>query len=422
VTTLTGAVLAVGDELLLGDIVNSNAAWLGSALASVGVHVVHSACVGDDLERLAAALRRAMGEADVVVVTGGLGPTRDDLTRDALAAVAGVALERSPEVAERLRGYLLGLGQPGLAELPRVLQQADVPHGARALDNPVGTAPGLRLEVEGTVVFALPGPPHEMQAVARGHVLDELRVRSGTRVTTRTLHCAGIGEPMVAEQVEAAVRVPEGVVLAFLAGGDVVRVRFSTDGDPAVLESLVAAAARALGDDVWGQDDETQPAVVGALLREAGQTVATAESLTGGLLAAALTDTPGISTVYRGGLVVYATDSKASLAGVDPELLAQHGAVSEPVALALAQAARVRLDADWGLATTGVAGPDRQEGKPVGRVHVAVAGPSGSVHRALQLSGSRERVRAQTVTTVLDLLRRALQAQARPGAPTPGSR
>ena len=402
---MKGAVLAVGDELLLGDIVNSNAAWLGEALAGIGVQVVHSAAVGDDVERLAVALRRALDDADVVVLTGGLGPTSDDLTRDALALVAGAPLERQPALEEALRTRFASYGH---AMPEQVLRQADVPRGATALDNRVGSAPGLRLEVDGRLVLALPGPPHEMRAVAQDHLLPELAARTGTRLTTRTLRCAGTGESQVAERVDAAVQVPAGVDLAYLAGGGVVRVRFTTAGDPAVLEPLVRACSAALGDDVFGTDEQTLPGVVLARLQARGQTVASAESLTGGLVGAALTEVPGSSASYRGGLVVYATDAKASVAGVPADLLAAHGAVAPETAVALAEGARARLGADWGVATTGVAGPDPQEGSPVGTVHVAVAGPAGSRVRSVRLPGDRERVRALAVTTALDLLRRAL--------------
>ena len=401
---MNGAVLAVGDELLLGDIVNSNAAWLGEQLAAAGVQVVHSAMVGDDVARLATALRRAIEDADVVVLTGGLGPTVDDLTRDAVALVAGRPLRRVSAIEDQLRDRFAAYG---FAMQDVVLKQADVPQGAEALDNPVGTAPGLWLEIDGAIVVALPGPPHEMRAVAE-LVLPRLAERSGTRVVTRTLRCAGLGESAVAELVEAATTVPAGVALAYLAGGAIVRVRFTTAGDPAVLEPLVAACAGALGDAVWGYDDDSLDGVVHALLAGRGESVAVAESLTGGLLSATLSQRPGSSATYRGGLVVYATDLKGSLAGVPEALLATHGAVAAETAEALAFGARSRLGATWGISVTGVAGPSEQEGKPVGTVHIALAGPSGSQVRTVRLPGDRDRVRLLTVTAALDLLRRAL--------------
>ncbi|MCW2666099.1 MAG: CinA-like protein [Frankiales bacterium] len=404
---MRGAVLAVGDELLLGDIVNTNAAWLGEQLAAVGVQVVHSAAVGDDVPRLVTALRRALEDADVVVLSGGLGPTVDDLTRDAVALVADAPLQRSAALEEHLRGLFAAYGLP----MPEAnLRQADVPRGARALDNPAGTAPGLRVEVGDQLVFALPGPPHELRAVA-APVLAELAELSGARLFTRTVHCGMTGESQVAELVEAAVSVPEGVALAYLAGGGVVRVRFTGEQD-AVLRRLADAAAAALGDAVWGRDADTLAGVVHGLLGRAGATVAVAESLTGGLLGAALTELPGSSAGFRGGVVAYATELKESLAGVPATVLAEHGAVSPETAAALACGVRERLGATYGVALTGVAGPDEQEGRPVGTVHAAVAGPDGLLEvRSGRLPGDRERVRLLAVARGLDLLRRVLQAE-----------
>ena len=407
---LRSAVVAVGDELLLGDIVNGNAAWLGERLAAAGAPVVHSSMVGDDVERIAAAVRRALEDAQVVLVTGGLGPTSDDVTRDAVAAVAGVPLVRSPELEQSLRERFAAYRY----EMPAaVLRQADVPVGATPLDNPVGSAPGLRVEVGDALVFALPGPPHELAAVATGGVLAEVATRSGAVGLTRTLHCAGRGESEVAEIVERTLDLPPGVDLAYLAGGAVVRVRLTTvaptqEQADAVLAPLVDALAEALGSTVFGRDGDTLPAVVLRRLVAAGETVAVAESLTGGLLGAALTELPGSSAAFRGGLLVYATDTKAALAGVPDDVLATDGAVSDETARALARGARERLGATWGVGVTGVAGPEAQEGKPVGTVHVAVDGPTGVRSVTRRLPGDRQRVRLLAVTGALDLLRRQL--------------
>ena len=412
-TLLRSAVVAVGDELLLGDIVNGNAAWLGERLAAAGAPVVHSSMVGDDVDRIATAVRRALEDAQVVVVTGGLGPTSDDVTRDAVAAVAGVPLVRSPELEQVLRERFAAYRY---AMPETVLRQADVPVGATPLDNPVGSAPGLRLEVGDALVFALPGPPHELAAVATGGLLAEVATRSGAVAVTRTLHCAGRGESEVAEVVERTISVPDGVDLAYLAGGAVVRVRLTTVAPSeaaadAVLSPLVRALERELGDTVFGRDGDSLPAVVLRRLVAAGQTVAVAESLTGGLLGAALTELPGSSAAFRGGLLVYATDVKAALAGVPEQVLTTEGAVSTATAEALADGARRRLGADWGVGVTGVAGPDEQEGKPVGTLHVAVAGPAGVRSATRRVPGDRSRVRLIAVTAALDLLRRQLPAE-----------
>lgn len=403
--------MAVGDELLLGDVVNSNAAWLGSELAAVGAPVVHSSMVGDDVERIVVALRRALEDADVVLACGGLGPTVDDLTRSAVAEVARVPLERQPALEEALRARFAEYGYTSFPDA--VMQQADVPRGATVLDNPVGSAPGLRLELGDQLLFALPGPPHELAAVMSGGVLSELAGRSGSVVVTRTLHCAGLGESGVAEVVERAIQIPDGVALAYLAGGALVRVRLTTaapDRSTAdeVLRPLVERAADALGDAVFGRDADTLAAVVVDGLLSSGRTVAVAESLTAGLLGATLTEVPGSSAVFRGGVQVYATDLKASLAGVPEAVLAEHGAVSPETAAALAEGVRDRLGASYGVGLTGVAGPDPQEGHPPGTLHVALAGPSSTRHRGLRVPGDRQRVRLMAVTTALDLLRRDL--------------
>jgi nicotinamide-nucleotide amidase len=414
--TLTAAVVAVGDELLLGDTVNTNAAWLGGQLAAAGVQVVSSAMVGDDLPRMEVALRRALEDADVVLVTGGLGPTSDDITREAVAAVAGVELVRDPALVQELEDRFAAYGYPMPAQ---VLQQADVPVGGRALHNPVGSAPGLRVEVGDRLVFALPGPPHELQAVG-AVVLDELRARSGETLRTRTVHTAGIGEPGVAELVEGAIQVPAGVALAYLAGGGTVRVRF-TGADDVVLRTLADQVAELLAEHVWGRDGDRLDEVVHRELAARGATVAVAESLTGGLIGAALSRMPGSSATFRGSAVVYATDLKETLAGVPGPLLESFGAVSAETAGALAAGARERLGATYGVGATGVAGPTEQEGQPVGTVHLAVSGPGGAAVRSLRLPGDRERVRLLAVTAALELLRRQLvSAPVMPTADKPG--
>lgn len=407
---MRAAVVAVGTELLLGDVVNSNAAWLGRRLADAGVEVVTSVAVADDVDRLVATLRLCLVDVDVVLLCGGLGPTTDDLTREAIAVACEAPLQRDPQVERHLRQLLA----PYLRDVPAdVFRQADVPAGAEVLPNGAGTAPGLWLEKGGRVVVALPGPPRELQAVVPP-VLERLAVRSGRRVTTRQVLVCGVGESTVAERVGRAVSLPEGVSLSYLAGGAVVRVRF-TATDPSPLPALVARVDEVLGDDVLGHDEETLDGVVHALLAERGETLAVAESLTGGLLAAALTRRPGASETFRGSVVVYATELKETLAGVPGPLLDAEGAVSDRTAAALASGARDRLGADWGLAVTGVAGPTEQEGHPVGTVFVAVAGPDGGQVRRLALPGDRDRVRELAVSSALDLLRRQLDGKGQPG-------
>jgi nicotinamide-nucleotide amidase len=411
---LRSAVVAVGEELLLGDVVNGNAAWLGQRLAALGAPVAHSSMVGDDVDRIVVALRRAMEDADVVVTSGGLGPTVDDLTRDALAAVAGVPVDRVTDLERLLREKFAAYGRTVGVDVPEtVLRQADVPRGATVIDNPVGSAPGLWLETGGRVLLALPGPPHELAATFSPVVQRAIAKRSGSVLVTRGLQCAGAGESEVAALVEAVLDLPDDVRLAYLAGGGVVRVRLSTSApDEAAAEARLAphlaAAAEALGRKVFGRDDQTLAEVVVGRLVERGETVAVAESLTAGLCGAALTDAAGSSAAFRGGVLVYATDLKAALAGVPADVLAERGAVSPQTAAALATGVRERLGATWGVGLTGVAGPDPQEGHPPGTVHVGVAGPDGATTRTARLPGDRARVRLLAVTTALELLRRQL--------------
>lgn len=403
---MKGAIVAVGSELLLGDVINSNAAWLGKQLAAAGIDVVASTMVADDIDRLSDVIHHHLAEADVLILCGGLGPTVDDLTRDAVAQACQAPLQRHAALEDVLRAKFAAYQ----VEMPEnVLQQADVPTGAEALDNPAGTAPGLWLRYGGKVVVALPGPPHELHATSAA-VWPRLAELSGTQVTTRQVLVAGLGESAVAERVEAVIDLPAGVALSYLAGGAIVRVRFTAVGDPAVLDPIVRAVDTELGSLVWGHDDDTQDGVIHRLLAERGQTVGVAESLTGGLLAARLTERPGSSATFRGAVVVYATDLKASLAGVPAEVLDSDGAVSALTAVKLAEGARSRLGADWGIGVTGVAGPDEQEGQPVGTVFIAVAGPVGHQVQSRRLPGDRERIRLWTVASALDLLRRTLQA------------
>ena len=402
---MRGAVLAIGTELLLGDVVNSNAALLGKQLAAAGVEVVANEALADDLDVLVGAIRRHLASVDVLVLSGGLGPTRDDLTREAVSAALDAPLARDPAIEDHLRAVFARWGR----EMPdAVLTQADVPAGAETLDNPAGTAPGLWLARDGKVVVALPGPPTELRA-ASAMVWPRLAALTGRVVTTRQVLVHGVGESAVAELVERDLALPDGVAMSYLASGGLVRVRFTTTGDPAVLGPLVAHTDDALGDAVWGHDDDTVEGLVHDRLLARGETVAVAESLTGGALSAALSARPGASATFRGGVVAYATDLKETLAGVPGPLLDASGAVAAETAAALAAGARERLGATWGLAVTGVAGPDEQEGKPVGLVYAAVAGPTAEVLE-VRLPGDRERVRVLTVQTALHLLRRHLPA------------
>jgi nicotinamide-nucleotide amidase len=408
--------LAVGDELLYGDILNGNAAYLGRQLADVGVTVSHSVVVGDDIKVIADALRTALDRADAVLLTGGLGPTQDDLTREALALAAGVELQRDDFLEGQLRRRFRDLRR----SVPDMnYRQADLPVGAEPLPNERGTAPGVRLELLGGVAYAMPGVPHEMEAMFTGSVLPDLLRRAGEPavVVHRVLHTSGMWESAVAEamapEVDRLAAAGAGnPTIAFLASGGQTRVRISARAANrteayALIEPVERFGRQALAAGLYGIDDDTREGVVHRLLLERGETVAVAESLTGGLLAGRLTVTAGASETFRGGIVAYSSELKDELLGTRA---VSGGAVSGDTAERMATGVRDRLGATWGLATTGVAGPTESEGRPVGTLYVGIAGPSGVESRHVQLPGDRSFVRMLSVVQALDLLRRVLQA------------
>jgi nicotinamide-nucleotide amidase len=414
-------IVGVGTELLLGQIVNSNAAWIGQRLADVGWDCLRHTVVGDNEERIAAVLREALDRADAVIVTGGLGPTQDDVTREAVAAVAGVALRRDPEIERWLEERFAGFGLRRMAQMN--LRQADVPEGARTIDNPRGTAPGLMIEVGGKPLYAVPGVPREMEGMLERVVLPDLAARAGEgrAIVSRTLRTAGVGESLLAERLtplwESTGAAGGGVTMAYLASPGEVRVRLTAVG--ATREEAmdqIGPVERAVRDElgavVYGFDEETLEQVVARLLGQRGQSLATAESLTGGLVGGRLTNVPGASDHYRGGVVAYATEAKTAILGVDQKLLDEHGPVSEPVAAAMAEGVRLAFAADVGLATTGVAGPAEQGGRPVGSLCLAVADTVGTVTATMRAPGDRAQVRAWSTTLALDLLRRRLEGAA----------
>jgi len=411
-------IVGVGTELLLGQIINSNAAWIGQRLAEVGWDCLRHTVVGDNEERIAEVLREALERADAVIVTGGLGPTQDDVTREAVAAVAGVALRRDPAIERWLGERFARLGMGPMARMN--LRQADVPEGARSIDNPRGSAPGLMIQIGGKPLYAVPGVPREMEGMLERVVLPDLAARAGEgrAIVSRTLRTAGVGESLLAERLtplwESTGAAGEGVTMAYLASPGEVRVRLTAVG--ATREEALAriapverAVREELGAVVYGLDDETLEQAVARLLGQRRRSLATAESLTGGLVGGRVTTVPGASDYYRGGVVAYAMEAKAAVLGVDQKLLDEHGPASEPVAAAMAEGARLAFAADVGLATTGVAGPTEQDGRPIGSVCLAVADAAGTVTTTIRAPGDRTQVRAWATTIALDLLRRRLE-------------
>ena len=379
-------------------------------LADLGIHVYWHCDVGDNLERVVEAFRIASGRADVILVTGGLGPTPDDLTRDAVATWLGRPLVRDERLARMIARIFADMGR----DMPEHnLRQADLPEGATPID-PVGTAPGFIVENEGTGLAALPGVPWEMRAMLDSSVLPWLRAKSGgSTIVSRQVLVIGLGESMTHARIADIVHAQSNPTIAYLAGGGQVRVRITAKArSVAEAESLIAPvedSVRArLGDAaVPGSYGSVAQALADVLL-ERGLSVAAAESLTGGLVGAELTAAEGSSDFFLGSLVVYATDAKRRVAGVPDDVVAAHGVVSPAAARALAGAAVERFGADLGVATTGVAGPADQEGHPPGTVHVAATCDGRTEVRSMRARGDRSFIRDLAVTAALDLGRRVI--------------
>ncbi len=412
---MTGHLLTVGDEILLGQIVDTNAAWLGEHLAAVGVDVRRSETVGDDHADIVAAIERATaGGARVLVVTGGLGPTHDDVTKAAVAQVFERELEFRPDVLAEIEARYATRGRT-MPAVGRVMAQ--VPAGFETLPNPQGSAPGLWGEraVGGgrQVVAVMPGVPHEMMAIAQGSVLPRLVERQDGVVLSRTLLTVGKGESDLAAMIATtAGSLPDGLRLAYLPSTGSVRIRVTARGaDRAAaqrdMDRATDAVRATLGRLVFGEGTETLEGVVLDLLADAGRTLAVAESCTGGAISARLTSVPGASRAMRGGVVAYSNAAKRDLLGVDGATIEAEGAVSEAVALRLAAGVRDRLAADVGVAVTGIAGPTGgTPDKPVGTVWLAY--DDGRTTRAvhLQLTPNRGVNIALSTTAALDLVRR----------------
>jgi nicotinamide-nucleotide amidase len=408
-------VLAVGTELLLGQIVNGNAADLGGRLAAAGLDHYRQGVVGDNIVRITAAITEAVGRADALIITGGIGPTQDDLTREAICAAAAVPMEFAEDYADHLRRWWQARGR----EMPATnLRQAEHPRGAELIPNAKGTAPGLRLRVGQCWVFALPGVPQEMLPMVDEHVIPFLLGQAGVEggvLVSQMLRTWGESESRIAEIVGDLYDTNTNPTLAFLASGGEIKLRLTARAaTPAAAADLIAPVEaeirRRLGRLVFATGADTIERIVLRLCAERGWTLATAESATGGLVSAALTSVPGSSEVVRGGIVAYHPELKTRLLGVDPAILDGFGLVSAETALAMAAGARRALGADVAVAVTGSAGPDALE-QPVGTMVIAVETPEGSRARVSRSPGDRERVRVYTTTAALHLLRLGLTGE-----------
>ncbi len=405
-------VVAVGTELLLGQVVDTNSAWIGERLALAGIDSHFQVKVGDNLGRIVLALREALARSDAVICCGGLGPTQDDITREAIAEVANVSLRRDDALVEAIRAMFEARGRKMSANN---LRQADVPEGATVIPQTRGTAPGLSCPVGHKVIYAVPGVPHEMKEMVERAVVPDLQARAGsgsTTIVSRTLRTWGLAESALAEMIAprfTALDAAGNPTMAFLASGiEGIKVRITAKAAQraeavALLDAEEAELRAVLGSVVFGVDDETMEVAVGRLLVDAGLSLGLAESVTGGLVGARLTGVAGASQWFRGSIVSYDSTVKRRLLGVGDGPV-----VSESAAAEMAAGAARLLGADVGLAVTGVAGPTEQDGQPVGTVWLGLALDGATSATLVRLPGDRERIRQFAAISLLDLLRHRL--------------
>lgn len=405
------AIIAIGSEMLGPTRVDTNSLKITAALEKHGIAVVRKSVVGDLLPDLVAEIRSAFTRADIVAITGGLGPTEDDLTREALAEAFGLTMEVDSSIADWIAARFADRGLT-MPEVNR--RQARVFAGQTTLRNERGTAPGFHIESGGKHIWVFPGVPHELEWMIGRYFSPWLEETSGGRARhRRVLKIAGMTESAVEEKLKPFYERHPGELVTILASGGQIEIHLGGESreDIAAREAEIA---QIFGRRLFGFDDDTLESVVGALLASRGETVATAESCTGGLLGSRITDVAGSSAWYLGGAICYTAAAKIDLAGVDAGLIAAHGEVSEPVAIALARGARARFGSTWGVGITGIAGPSGgSTEKPVGTVHIAVAGPDGEQHRKLFWPALRPMVKWFSTQAALDLLRRELVSTAR---------
>jgi nicotinamide-nucleotide amidase len=409
---MNAEIIAVGSEMLTPERVDTNSLYLTGELNNLGIEVVFKCVVGDDGERLAGAIRQARERSEIVILSGGLGPTEDDVTREAVAHALERGLVFDPEIAAALERRF-ALARRKMAEINK--RQALVIEGAEILSNDRGTAPGQWLEESGSVVMLLPGPPHELKSMFERECLPRLRSRAPAQaIRTVVLRVAGTAESDLDQLISPVYKKYLNPVTTILAAnGEIqihLRARCATEAEAGALLAEVAAPIEALlGDRLYSRNGDPLEVVAGKLLRDRGATVSVAESCTGGMLGERLTSVPGSSDYFVGGFITYANAMKVELLGVSPEVLEQHGAVSQETAEAMATGARRLTGSTYALSVTGVAGPDGgSESKPVGSVYIAIADDGGVYTEHRRFLGDRQRIRIFTVHMALDLLRRRL--------------
>jgi len=409
-------IIAIGTEILLGEIIDTNSAHIARQLPELGIDLFYKSVVGDNIGRITETLERAWGRSDLTVITGGLGPTEDDMTREGICALLGETPHVDPALETRLRGFFANRGYP----MPESnIKQAWLIPSARALDNPRGTAPGWWVERDGHVIVCMPGVPTEMERMWANEVRPELERRSdGQVLVTRTIKTLGIGEGTVDEMAKHLYGMP-GVGVGTYARADGVHLRIGAKAATREeawerIRPVEEEMDRIFGSAIWGKDESTLEGHIHDLFIARRATLASMESCTGGLFASTITDLPGATAYFHGGLVTYTAQTKID-AGVDADVIEQHGIISPETAGAMAQAARQRFATDYGIGITGAAGPDPQDGVAPGTVHVAVADDRGAVsHISMQMNQGRAAVKRRAVTTAMLLLRRTLIGEGQP--------
>jgi nicotinamide-nucleotide amidase len=410
--TLTAEIIAIGSELLAPDRTDTNSLWLTEKLNSIGIEVKLKTIVGDDDARLEEAIKDATRRSKVVITTGGLGPTEDDVTRKVTARALGRRLILDETILAELREKFRSFGHV----MPeRNSRQAMVIEKSEVLPNPNGSAPGLFTEHEGVAIVLLPGPPREMRPMFENHVIPKLMNRAGSvKVVRRMLRVAGLGESAVDEKIAPIYTQYENPQTTILFNQSEIEIHLTARGRTeaeagVLLDRLSEQLEERLGNAVFSFAGEKMEEVVGLKLTVGGYTLAVAESCTGGLIAQRLTDIPGSSKYFIEGVVAYSNDAKTRTLGVEPVLLLEHGAVSAPVAEAMAEGVRKRARTDFGLSVTGIAGPGGgSEDKPIGLVYIALADDAHIEHRKFIIPGDRQLIRWRASQAALDLLRRRL--------------
>jgi nicotinamide-nucleotide amidase len=409
---LTAEIIAIGSELLTPDRSDTNSLWLTEKLNGIGIEVKLKTIVGDDDARLEETIKDALRRSRVVIMTGGLGPTEDDITRKVAARALGRRLKLDEKVLEEISARFLSFGR----SMPQInSRQAMVIEGAEVLANPNGTAPGMFIEYDTRAVVLLPGPPREMRPMYETFVQPKLAAKAGdVRVVRRVLRVAGMGESALDERIAPVYTQYKNPQTTILFNRSEIEIHLTAQAKTEqeaelLLDGLAGQIEERLGHSIFAFRGETMEEVVGLRLAVGGFTLAVAESCTGGLIAERLTEVPGSSVYFMEGVVAYSNGAKTRALGVDPDLISRVGAVSAEVAEAMAEGVRNRADTDFGLSVTGIAGPGGgSEEKPVGLVYIALADDAHTEHRKLMLPGDRHLIRWRASQAALDLLRRRL--------------